>query len=179
MNDESDVYAVSPRPLWARIPIILFGVAAVGGVIAAGTHYFFYAVLIFPIAMGFAGGLFGVILVGRRGLRSSWWAAGAGLCTAVGVYLAYRGFDWMLATRGTEMSWWSYTLAEVEAGYAVGRRTIHLLEVHGTGVWVMWAIDVAVVTVTGALVGKKVGRQSYINEGDTDGNKRAEGGGVS
>jgi hypothetical protein len=158
-RSERDEVPRAGRPLWLSTLVVLIGAVVVSGIIALAAHHTFYAIVLYSLLIGLAGGLFGWALVDEFDEQGTLWAGAAGLVFAAGMYVLYRYVEYRLATSDLEVAvgWLDHLRAGAEDGAVYRSRPGTTgIRVGETVTWAIWVAELTIASVVGALLGKKL-----------------------
>ena len=130
------------RPMWLVLLTLMVGVFMVGAIVALTGHYVFHLVLLAPVLMGIAGGVFGWLLANRLNWYQRRTLRIIGAIFALVIYLCYHLIAYGLFTHLVE----SVTVIEyinlmLERGTTISRRSNPLFSLSGSAIWIYWGIE--------------------------------------
>jgi hypothetical protein len=141
------------------IPVIVVGAVLVSGLFALAAHHTFYAVILYSLVVGLAGGVLGWALVDEFDRQATVLAGVAGVAFAGGIYLLYRYFAYRLsiADLAPRPGWWEHTSDQAAKGAVLSRRPGSSgVRVGETVMWGLWTLELTIAATVGALLGRRL-----------------------
>lgn len=143
------------RPIWLLTLIVVIASLFISGLIAFVGQYV-YAIILFPVLMGLAGGFFAVAMgfrlkMGRRDLR----VILGGFLLSVVIYLAYRYFDYLLVAGSTDVpiTLEEYLSLSAKLGISISRLGSGLdIDLSESQVWIYWLVELLGTGLIGGFV---------------------------
>lgn len=145
------------RPFWFVLLVTFIGALLVAGIIAFVDAQGYYFILIFPMLMGLAGGIFAWVILEERGQQGTWSVAFAGAIGGLLIFLAYRYLSYRLAIGNAEieLSFVEYTRLLAEMGVSITRLSFSI-DLSPALTWGLWGIEVAITMFCGAWISKHI-----------------------